>query len=720
MTWEGTGGAHGPERDPFEILAPLAAAATVRIHSLSAGYDGDEHHGEAGSRGARLWGSGFQVAPGWVLTCAHVALRGGMAEGGRREVALSFRDSDRPVRGVVEWAQPWEHRTAGRWPPPDLALVRVLEPAPRDCVWLTERTQAFFTSGEVAFLGHAEIDGCVEPISGRCTISGDVGTSGELKITSQDEIPPGTSGGPLVDLTSGEVIGVVKGRRTGGRDGGLGVSALQLRRLPQPPAPLREERDDLYHRVTHAHDRYHRDRHLDAGAPDDTWTDVQTVLPGPARRRLTPGQRVELLGLLAELPPPASVQTLNRMITELRGRPFQGALPAPRGWRDGLGLLYDLGPGRSEAETVLRYAVHAATALHPFAARSGTEDQLLEWAHRTAADLVLPHYVRSMLYEEQHSRDIARRAGADRREAVAAGRAGSAGPALSPVDDPAPDATAPAGTQPFVLLSITEHAWDPQHFDWEVYAPLPDGELAVVDADTDAEEYDPPPARLRAALQEAIRRCDEAGRPVMVQAALPYERIGLPVDGWQVSEEGGAASPCLGEERPVVVRCVDHPPAHEDELLASQRQIRWKRLHLDSMNPVVLDCLGGHRRPLADASTLSVQPEDTVPVLCRSGAGGDGGGDPFALSQVLTGGFDVVLWRRGPHTHEPGCGDLHRGVVATVAAAGRGGELPDALWRLRADVGNGVPEAYWSAGLALHYAHPGHVLPGADEPLEAP
>ena len=69
------------------------------------------------------------------------------------------------------------------------------------------------------------------PYNGRCTISGQLGSGGILKLGNEDEMPHGVSGGPVVDLVRGEVIGVVKARRTA-RDGGLAVGIQQLRRLP--------------------------------------------------------------------------------------------------------------------------------------------------------------------------------------------------------------------------------------------------------------------------------------------------------------------------------------------------------------------------------------------------------------------------------------------------------------------------------------------------------
>ncbi|WP_461297177.1 S1 family peptidase [Streptomyces harbinensis] len=368
--YEGTGGAQGEDVPHIETLFRLLSSATVRIHAAPEGY-------AEGVSGATPWGSGFFVAPGWVLTCAHVALRGGRDEGGKREVGLSFEETGdggatvtHTVRGLVEWAQP-EHSPPGDiWPGPDLALVRVLNPPPHPCVWLSERT-ARFTLQDVYFFGWGQLAGSaspVGPVDGRCTVTGQYGTDGWLKLGNQDEIPHGVSGGPVVDLSRGEVIGVVKASRSAGRDGGLATSIVQLRRIAPPAGTVAAETEDTYQHVMHAHDRYHAQRHRDDETTRDTWTDIQGPLRATAQRALTAGRRAELLGLLAELPPPLSTARLDEIIAQLTGRRYDGILPAPRGWRDGLGMLYDPRPGLRELDAVLRYAVYAATADRPYPA----------------------------------------------------------------------------------------------------------------------------------------------------------------------------------------------------------------------------------------------------------------------------------------------------------------------------------------------------------------
>ena len=51
-------------------------------------------------------GSGFFVAPNWVLTCAHVALAGQEGAVGEAARKVTVGHGDRMLTGVVEWAEP--------------------------------------------------------------------------------------------------------------------------------------------------------------------------------------------------------------------------------------------------------------------------------------------------------------------------------------------------------------------------------------------------------------------------------------------------------------------------------------------------------------------------------------------------------------------------------------------------------------------------------------
>lgn len=690
--------------DPAETLVPLVRDATVRVHGTKPGHP--------------LYGSGFFVAPNWVLTCAHVACSGvpppqvgggseeGAADVGQpaaREVTVGW--GDRMLGGVVEWAEPADH-DGGRWPAPDLALIRLLEPVDHPCVWLTERTAKAYTTNQVAFFGYTPGGDGPEPYNGRCTISGQVGTTGVLKLGNEDEMPHGVSGGPVVDLVRGEVIGVIKARRQG-QDGGLAVGIQQLRRLPAggpwrhlpgealvgappgkalvgvPPGKALGESPstDLYHRVMTAHDLHHADRHAFVRNDGGTWTDAHSEIGACAGRALTPGQRTRLLELLAQLPPPVDARSLLDIVGAVRGGPPQGLPVAPRAWRDGLGLLYDLRRGTTELEAVLRYAVHAATADRPGATDEAAERALWGWAQQTAgAADTLSRLFRRTLVDERKSRLRAR-----------------AAPGADPV---------PVGRQggPEVLLEIFPRGWEPGHYDWRVSTVPESGEVECVEEEFGGTELDALALGLREPLREAFRRCDGSGTLAVIQLAVPGALVGRFSD---VRLFG------IGVDRPVVIRRTDMPA--EDGPEADERAARWRTLHEQRPRPHILDCEEGTPCTLPDDGDLRARPRDTLPVLCRSASTA-----PEALHGIVCGGYNVALWRRQQVAQESVCADFHRGVARTVRTARSASRLPRMLAELHAEVDDGVPEKFWSAGLMLFYHDPTRPLPGADEPLETP
>ncbi|UWE12293.1 VMAP-C domain-containing protein [Actinacidiphila bryophytorum] len=660
--------------DPAEVLVPLVREATVRIHGAKPGRP--------------LYGSGFFVAPNWVLTCAHVACRGssedaegaeeaaGVGQPAAREVTVGW--GDRMLDGVVEWAEPAEHGS-GSWPAPDLALIRLLDPVDHPCVWLTERTAKAYTTNQVAFFGYTPGGQEPEAYNGRCTISGQVGTSGVLKLGNEDEMPHGVSGGPVVDLVRGEVIGVLKARRRG-QDGGQAVGIQQLRRLPSGDGG--DPALDLYHRVMAAHDLHHADRHAFVRDDGGTWTDAHSEIGACDGRALTPGQRTELLGLLAQLPPPVDTGSLEDVIGAVRGGRALGLPVAPRAWRDGLGLLYDLRRGTTELEAVLRFAVHAATADRTAAADEAAERALWGWAQQTAGAAVpLSRLFRRTLVDERRSRLRARAA-------------------------PGAARTAPAERHgPETLLEIFPRGWEPGRYDWRVSAVPESGEVDCVEEEFDAgTEFDALAARLRQPLREAFRRCDGSGTLAVIQLALPGALVGRFSDVRQLGVDA---------DRPVVVRRTDMPD--EDGAAADERAARWRTLHEQPPRTHILDCDEGTASPLPDEADLRTRPRDTLPALCRSAATA-----PEALDRIVRSGYSVALWRRRPVPQESVCADFHRGMVRAVRTARSAGRLPRLLADLRAEVDDGVPEKFWSAGLMLFYHDPTRPLPGTDEPLETP
>lgn len=660
--------------DPAEHLLPLVGEATVRIHGTEPGHP--------------LYGSGFFVAPNWVLTCAHVACRtpeetgaddreeAAVGQPAARKVTVGW--GDRMLDGVVEWAEPpAAGEDAESWPAPDLALVRLLDAVDHPCVWLSERTAKAYPTNQVAFSGWTLIDGEIESYDGRCTITGQVRTTGALRLGNEDEVPYGVSGGPVVDLVRGEVIGVVKARRKA-RDGGLAVGIQHLRRLPRTPE------DDLYHRVMSAHDLHHADRHAFVQGAGETWTDAQSEIGACAGRALTAGRRTQLLGLLAQLPPPADTPGLMKIVAEVRGEPALGLPHAPRTWRDGLGLLYDLRRGTTETEAVLRFAVHAATADRTSPADEAAERAVWKWAEEAASSAEgLSRFFRSTLVAERLTRLRVR---------------ATSGVDLTPAQWRGPEA----------LLEIVPRGWERDLYDWRVSVVEQSGEVDCIEEEHQGTRLGALPERLREPLREAFFRCDAGGNLATLQLAVPAALIALAADDWPLGPAGGA----LSAERPVVIRRTD--PPEEERAAAADRLARWQALHQQRPRPDLLDCDEGTPGPLPGDGDLRARPRDTLPVLCRSAATA-----PDALNRIVLSGYNVALWRREPVEPDTVCADFHRGVHRTVRVAKTAGRLPGLLAGLRAAVADRVPESYWSAGLTILYDDPTRPVAGADE-LEAP
>ncbi len=748
----GASGAHDAAR---RALRGLVVAATVRIHRPDAGYALDEP--------GTFLGSGYFVAPSWVLTCAHVACGG---EGD--EVVVMYESAPgsgmSAVPGRVAAALPaGVGSVPGAWPAPDLALVRLSEPVDHECVYLSERPAAYYGEGKVLYAGWTVVDGHLRMLDGTLTVEGTIGgwtTDVQMRLGDND-LPDGVSGGPVIDPERGEVIGVLKARSDHAR-GGTSTGLEQLRTLPVPSGELTTEHDDLYQTVVHAHDRYHRDRQRHPGARRNTWADVQSQLGARPGRTLSPDERVQLLGRLADLPPPASTRSLLDLLGSLPDFETPLPLPAPRGWRDGLGALYECARDDGALYLVLDYAVHAMTAERPFLAASTPAAEGALWAGVWQAAQRLGPGRRSALVERRINRMEARR----------------------PVPAGPPQPTMRAA-QSSVLVEIVRRGWEPDRCDWSVFvvrdgggterlrevrrAPLAD--LATV---------------MAAPLKEAFRQCDTPGRPAVLQVATEHSLLALEVDDWRLGPEDEP----LGTQRPVVLRCSDRDQLTDDGEdgddygyggdgrndghdghdghggdsradgsgardgenndssvngsngagtavgaggghrgaaldgdyrmdLDEERRARWRWLHAHPVTATVLDCDDGLRKPVPPVEELRGLAHGTVPVLCRfdSHRRGD---DAAAFASLVRGGFGVALWRRRRGLPDAVCGEFHRGTLDEIGGPANAHRLPEAVRDLRARLRSGRPETFWADGIALMYDNPHQPLPGTGDPVEAP
>ncbi|MGW7364659.1 VMAP-C domain-containing protein [Streptomyces sp. NPDC054841] len=697
MTDGSVRGAGGVPDHTRRALLNLVMAATVRVHGNQPGYAPD------GSGGGFL-GSGFFIAPSWVLTCAHVAMRG---EG--RAVNVVFEtgpgSGETTVAGTVVAALPENpgsrpaYGPPAGWPPPDLALIRLLRPVEHACVYVTERPTALLEGGTVHYAGWTVVDGEPKRLTGRCEVMGTYGgwaDADEQIRLDGDWLVPGVSGSPVVDLARGEVVGVLKSRTDGGQ-GGTSIGVERLRSLPVPTAAVASESDDTYQAVFHAHDRYHADRHTSPVGTDHTWADAQSELRAGAGRALNPQQRIDLLGRLAEFPPPVSTRSLLDQLERLPGSHPRDHRPAPRGWRDGLGALYDARGGDSALELVLRYCMSVIAADRPYATPSTitAEKSLWEWVKRIA--------------EERLSREF-------RNELTLLWHTGRHRPdhehqrAPLSLHDPARR----ADERPFVLLELEPRGWERDRYDWRIGVSRHTGDVLPVAEDSHGTALEALAARIAAPLTEAFRRCDEPDSPAVLQVAVVRALLGLDVDRWHAPPDG----PPLGVARPVVVRCSDLPPPLTDDE-AAERLARWNRTRNALIRSAVVDCEDGLRVPVPEAAELRSLAHGTVPVLCRYGAGPEPD-DAAGLVRVLDGGFGVALWRRANGRPDTVCTEFHRRSADTVAEAATADQLPRKVHELRRGVHAGRTETYWSDGVALFYDDPHHPLPGSGQFLEAP
>jgi tetratricopeptide (TPR) repeat protein len=168
--------------------------------------------------GQQGWGTGFFVAPGLILTCAHVV---------KALVA--------PNRVRVRWQQQLdfaEAELAQRVPELDLALLQF---TPRDidlpCVYLDEVLRV---GQDLYFFGYPDEDfehGC--PVTGSC--EGFTGDASPLIKFKQAQVRPGMSGSALLNRQTQKICGMVKFTRNRSFDlgGGAIPTRVILEQFPQ-------------------------------------------------------------------------------------------------------------------------------------------------------------------------------------------------------------------------------------------------------------------------------------------------------------------------------------------------------------------------------------------------------------------------------------------------------------------------------------------------------
>ncbi|MFI8851645.1 trypsin-like peptidase domain-containing protein [Streptomyces sp. 891-h] len=708
-------------------LADSVRASVVRIGAPPEGYDASSGPSDEGRRSDRnrraFWGSGFFVAPGWVLTCAHVVGKGAAPVWrGERAIGITIGDtagtavaaggvgagdlgsSDESVGadgagtvllGELAFGLPLPEdpqAPPAPWPFPDLALVRVPGAEDADCLWLSDRS--VLTPADIGLYGWApsEVRGEQMFFTGLGKATGVVGRP---LMLSGDQLTEGCSGGPVLDQRRGTVLGVSKGagRRPGS---GLATPITALRKLCD--AGPRGAR--LLHEVLSAHDRHHLRRY--SGFWGHSWYRQHARL-GPSGGEpaygFTVDRRAELYALFAEVDPPTGAGQVLQLANEARNMvlrwPYTLRDHDPRSWREGAGLLYDPRDnstadeepsGDLALEAVVLYAAKVTAALTrsgrtrtPRAARALAD--LREWVERTARTL-LNDVIRARVPGVLDGHRPASAARADVLVEIEPDIYGSGRHAWRvALVRPAEKDDLHTG-DPATVGGIPEPGTDPA---------AEDGEREEITVEQSRE--DAPRSRLeeavRGALSQALDQCDVDDHLAAVEFVLPRPLFDEPVDAWR-ARPYDPADPFnphtlpLGQRRLVVVR----DRSRKDHGFTPECRSRAAAVLDGPMEAVPLrgEVPGsGHDAPVPEGGQaaygrLMAAPPGAVPVYCARTGSGPGA---RAMAAALGAGHAMALWRHSysdSHDHDD-CAEFHERAAELLRETHSARQLP---WHIRA------------------------------------
>ncbi|MFD0524674.1 VMAP-C domain-containing protein [Paractinoplanes durhamensis] len=321
-------------------------------------------------------GSGVLIAPGFVLTCAHVV---------RSDPAVTVKWHGNSYAGSkVVFASQAPSRRTKVWGYPDLAIVAVDIPN-HPCAKLDFRTPRLDDPLHAqGFADKYDQGWAIDSATPRYD-----GTSGGFWQVAVGEFARGMSGGPVLNVRTGGVCALVKtSRQPGAAQGGLLA----------PIHGLRQADRDLYQAVVRGHDRYHADgsrpwsRHLDALIDDEP-----TGRHHRKRWELTPAEERILRGVLAGMP--AAGDHAARFESA-------GPSPAPQDHRplldhgDVVTELAELMPGDG-LPYVLRFAAALVAASAP-----GTADDLYRWLLLSAGAMQRSEEMLSFLQSPERPPDV--------------------------------------------------------------------------------------------------------------------------------------------------------------------------------------------------------------------------------------------------------------------------------------------------------------------------
>ncbi|MFE6740620.1 VMAP-C domain-containing protein [Streptomyces tubercidicus] len=652
-----------------------------------------------GTSGARPWGSGVLIAPGWVLTCAHVLAA---SDGRRRDtgpdgvLGVTFDGQVVAARLVYDLSRPAPDAgpAAAR---ADLALVRLLDPeTAHPCAWLSDQPATLLEDAYI-FRGHDE-----SPVDPFIAVRFGARDARGLQFGSDVRVTPGASGGPLLDCDRGEVVGIVKGRHQQDHVG-LAVPVTALRglgpeHLVEGAAGAEDLGPDPYHALMSLHDRWHWAGQELGRAAGPTWFDAQHTIMAGRGRLWGVQERLQALDLLARLPAPRDPLVVEAAVGEVLERGERPGAWLLRTWRDGHGALYQ----GSDPYTELRAFVHYLRIV----------------AQRTADE------VRDAPGDEA--------AGVREQAARLAEFVQAKAVVLLPQDR---RRIGPVRRRPrSVLVEFEPLFYDeggPELFNWSVSEGYGQGQWLRVDV-----QESPGGVPFEQAREQVLRRLGGRllradgdagpGARVRLEVAVPEGRWDTAVGQWEVaaSTRRTARRRPVGPGRAVILR---------DQGRREQVDPAWLRRWQGLAAARELEALRVPPRPGADTGTGSAEAiwrlletagDGVLPALCHTVADGFG---RDAVGVALDTGFPAGLWPAHGHGEQrdcdAGCEEFHRGVRELLQGSGGVTRLPELVRQLRAKATEAAEEGtHWARDLVLLYDDPEDPIPPlfADRPQVSP
>ena len=190
-------------------LIPLLTCCTVRISVPNGGF-----------------GTGFFIAPGWIVTCAHVV------EGGSRMVDILWKDiRNNEVKEKVLTAEVKLVFSESS----DIAFLKLTTDDKHPCVYIDSQhpqiDDSLYIFGYPA--GYSEDYSAGDSISVKYEGESISKNHGVLLKLKEGQIKPGFSGSPLLNRRTGGVVGIITTTRDSGSDmGGRAVPISMI--YPSP------------------------------------------------------------------------------------------------------------------------------------------------------------------------------------------------------------------------------------------------------------------------------------------------------------------------------------------------------------------------------------------------------------------------------------------------------------------------------------------------------